>query len=162
MLSDDMGLGDLPEATPGDSSLPPEKQHALTLVWEEYKFRQAHYWSSFNRFSLAIIAIQIFPYLRPEVVKPLGTMVVVFPSLALLLTIFCTWLLGAEYERLRVVKASYDKLMKSYVKREYIPEGLWQWVFTRRVGTTTTLAFIIGMTLLSIVSAVLLLNFFLQ
>jgi hypothetical protein len=48
---------------------------------------------------------------KPDVVKPLGKLVLVFPVVGILLSLACCWFLGAEYQRLRMVRQKYDELL---------------------------------------------------
>ena len=49
-----------------------EDKDILACLWEEVKVRQEHYWSRFNRFALAIITINVVPYVKPELGGQLG------------------------------------------------------------------------------------------
>ena len=86
-----------------------EDKDILACLWEEVKVRQEHYWSSFNRFALAIITINVVPYVKPELGGQLGLIVVAFPATSILISLVCTWFLGSEYQRLRMVRNAYDE-----------------------------------------------------
>jgi len=132
-------------------------------LWDELTFRQSHYWSSFNRFSLAIIVINISPYIRPEIAEPLEEMIYVFPFIALIISIVCTWYLGAEYQRLNMVRKAYNKVI-GYA--EIVPrmptDGLWNKFVAKKMGAMTTFTFGVGFSGISILNYVVLLNFPIQ
>ena len=52
---------------------------ALNLHWDNYKMRQAHYWQSLNRFTLAIITLWAVPYVKPDLFNSLGKLILFFP-----------------------------------------------------------------------------------
>ena len=131
---------------------------AIKLLWEEYKLRQTHYWSSFNRFALSILTISVIPYIKPDIVKPLGKVIVVFPIVAFILSIGCTWLLSAEYQRLRMVREKYDELLTPEFQPSPMPrETFWEKIVEKRIGITTSLMFGLGFTFLSLINTIVLL-----
>ena len=91
------------------------------MLWDEYKLRQTHYWSSFNRFSLAIITITVIPYVKTEIVGQLENMIYLFPIVAIFITWFCSWLLWAEYQRLSGVRKQIDALLPKAWERPKFP-----------------------------------------
>ena len=126
-------------------------------LWDDLKFRQSHYWSSFNRFSLAIILINISPYIRPEVAEPLGKMIFAFPMTALLLSIICTWYLGAEYQRLRMLREAYERILQYGDIVPRMPKnGIWNKLVSLRMGATTSVTFGAGFSIVSIINYIVL------
>lgn len=123
------------------------------LLWEQYKLLQQHYWKSLAQYSVAIITLWAIPYSYPKIVSMIGTFVFFFPSIACFLSIVSTWHLGAEYQRLRVVKEQFNDLQK----REYnivfsFPSKYWwERLFGRRIGTTITFIFLCGFLGVSII-----------
>lgn len=132
---------------------------ATRLLWDEYKLRQTHYWGSFNRYALTIITISVIPYIKPDLVEPLGMMVLVFPAVGLMLSLACCWLLGAEYQRLRMVRERYDELLTDQFQPPRMPiEGLWNRLVAQRIGNVTSLMFGLGLSLFEVVNSLLLLK----
>jgi hypothetical protein len=135
----------------------PSGIEATKLLWEEYKLRQTHYWSSFNRYALSVITISVIPYVKPDVVKPLDELVLVFPVVGILLSLACCWLLGAEYQRLRMVRQKYDELLTKRFQPTRMPQdGLWDRLVAHRIGKFTSLVFGLGLSIFEVVNALLL------
>ena len=135
----------------------PSWTEATKLLWEEYKLRQTHYWSSFNRYALAVITISVIPYVKLDIVQPLGKMVLVFPVIGVLLSLACCWVLGAEYQRLRMVRQKYDELLtKRYEPPRMPQDGKWDRLVAHRIGKVTSLTFGFGLSVFEVVNALLL------
>lgn len=127
------------------------KNEATKLLWEEYQLRYTNWWSMFNRFSLAILTITVIPYVKPDILKPLGMLIIAFPAISLLLTMVCTWLLGAEYQRLDMVRQKYDTLLTEKYQPVRLPTKTWlQRLLAKRIGTQIVLLFWAGFMLVSI------------
>jgi hypothetical protein len=136
-------------------------EDAIKLLWEEYKLRYSNYWGSFNRYSLAILTITVIPYIKPDNVKPLEELVIAFPVIAILLTIICSWLLGAEYQRLDMVRKKYDNLLTKKYRPVRLPKKTFiERLFAKRIGTRTTLVFFFGFLLISLINFFVLLKVF--
>ncbi len=136
-----------------------EEKDILACLWQEVKLRQEHYWSSFNRFALAIITINIVPYLKPELGDQLGRLIAVLPATSVLISLVCTWLLGSEYQRLRMVRNAYDDRVNRICSIPRMPLDTWlERLVARRIGSWTSVLFGIGFTALSLanIAAVLL------
>ena len=130
-----------------------DESEVLGRLWEEYKLRQEHYWSSFNRFGFAIVTINIVPYLMPDLITQLDTMIALFPASASLLSLVCTVYLGSEYQRLRMVRKAYDDRFLLFGEIPRMPlETWWERLVARRIGSATTVLFGIGLTLFSILN----------
>ena len=122
-----------------------KKEDAIKLLWDEYKMRYTNFWGLFNRFSLVILTISVVPYIKADVVKPLDEMILLFPIMAIFLTIACAWLLGAEYWRLDMVRRRYDKLVPKEYQREDLPQtNWWEKQFAKRIGTRMVIIFLVG------------------
>jgi hypothetical protein len=118
-----------------------QEHEVIKIFWEDYKMRQAHYWSSLTRFTLAIITLWVLPYIRPDVVRLLGLLVLIFPAIALLLSVASFWLLGAEYQRLQAVKRRIEGFSDGVFKLTYPSERWWHKFFGAPIGTITTWVF---------------------
>ena len=130
---------------------------AATIRWEEFTLRQQHYWSSFHRFALAIITINVVPYVKPELSTQLGTLVIVFPFTAFLLSLATTWLLHAEYQRLQMVRQCYDALLRGVAPIPPMPrERWWQRLAAFPIGLVTSLLFGVGFTFFSVLNGIVL------
>lgn len=143
--------------TPGEHRRAPLKaEEALNYVWEDYKLRQTHYWASVNRFGLAIIALLVVPHVQLNNAPALKGNLWFLPLVGLALSVAASWLLGAEYQRLRSAKQMYEQLLTGeYTPRH--PRGRFvYWVFGRSIGIATTLLFSLGFVTLSIVDFVML------
>ena len=140
-----------------------ERKDILSFLWDEYQLRQQHYWSTFNRFGLAIVTINIVPYVKPDILAPLGSLALVFPFTSLVLSIVSTWLLGAEYQRLRMVRQKYDELLGEDGKIPRMPLKTWR---DRRVatpiGSLIAIMFGLGFTAFSLLNAVVLWLYFIH
>lgn len=139
-----------------------EKQ-MLNFLWQDLRFRQEHYWSSFNRFSLAIIMVNIAPYFRPEHIPTLNSLVLVFPSLGLFMAAICAWYLGGEYQRLRMVRIAYDRVVENFCQIPRMPTGWWwEKLIALPIGSSTSAIFGIGLTLVSLTNGLILFNRFVR
>jgi hypothetical protein len=132
-----------------------EPREAIHYLWEEYKMRQAHYWASFNRFALAIITVLVIPYIKPENVESFGRSILFLPIFGLILSLTSTWLLGAEYQRLRSAKDRYvDLLAEDYKPKYPVAKNLLQriyfTIFGLPIGYITVSMFGFGLSALSI------------
>lgn len=116
------------------------KQEILRFLWEEIKLRQEQYWSSFNKFGLVIITTSFAPYLWPNIANEYGNSVLIFPVASLVLTFVCTWYLGAEYQRLSMVRKAYEDLLFKECKIPRMPRNsLWEKLVAVRIGSTTSI-----------------------
>ena len=120
------------------------------IYWEEYKYRHEHYWKSFFKFSFAALFLNILPFAYPEKMVALKRFLIVFPLVSLGLSIFSTWLLAAEYERMRVIYKKFDEIKTKEFK--YIRFNLsgCKRILKLRIGTVVTILFLLGFSLMSI------------
>ena len=128
-----------------------EKREILSFLWEEIKLRQEQYWSSFNKFGLVIITISFAPYLWPDIANQYGDSVLIFPVASLILTFVCTWYLGAEYRRLRMVRKAYENLLFEECTVPRMPlNSLWDKLVALRIGLATSVIWGICFTAVSL------------
>ena len=132
-----------------------DNKDILSFLWDEFQLRQRHYWRSFNRFGLAIVAINVVPYVKPDILAPLGSFVLIFPFTSLVLSIVSTWLLAAEYQRLRMVYQKYDELLSEECKIPRMPlTTWWERRVAEHIGSSISILFGVGFSAFSLVSAV--------
>lgn len=116
-----------------------DRNDTLNHLWEEIKFRQEHYWSSFNKFGLVNITVMVIPFIRPEIVELLGKAVIIFPSISLILSCICMWYLAAEYQRLRMVRRKYEEILSEDCMIPRMPrETRWERMIAARIGSRTS------------------------
>jgi hypothetical protein len=82
----------------------------------------------------------------------------VFSTIALLLSLASTWLLGAEYQRLRTAKEQHERLIGDEFKLLLPKDTWWQRRFGAPIGYVTILLFGFGFSLLSLTGMILLLR----
>ena len=134
-----------------------EDNAILACLWEEIKLRQEHYWSSFNRFAVAIITINVVPYVQPDLVGTLGSIVLAFPIVSLAMATVCTWFLGAEYQRLRMVRNAYDDRIAKHCSVPRMPrKTLWDRLVAKRIGSATSILWGVGLAGLSVINLLIL------
>jgi hypothetical protein len=127
-----------------------DEKDVLSFLWKEYEVRQRHYWSVFERFSLAIVAINIAPYVNSDL-RCLGKIILLFPCAAFLLTLLSSWLLGAEYQRLRMVYKAYEEKLPAKIPR--MPLGTWlERLVAKPIGSKIAGFFGIGLSAFSLLS----------
>jgi hypothetical protein len=119
------------------------------LLWSEYKYRHEVYWKSLYLWGGGAIAIQIAPFLKPEL-RTLVEAIFIFPVLGLIISLIGAWHLSAESERLGAVGRKYDELRGD----EYLPERLYrndkrtwyQQAAMEPLGKAVTFLFTFGLT----------------
>jgi hypothetical protein len=77
-------------------------------------------------------------------------------DLALFLSFFSAWLLGAEQRRFAMVNAKYDDLRKEYLPPRMPRKGLVDKLFAARVGAWVVLFYVVSLALGSIAEGILL------
>lgn len=134
-----------------------EKKDVIDVLWVDIKSRQEHYWASFNRFSLAIIMVNIAPFLKPDIIEKLDSLILVFPVLGFFMAAIGCWYLGGEYQRLRMLRSAHETLMREFVEIPRMPlVTLWDRIVEKPIGPLASGIFGIGLTLISVINAVLL------
>ena len=126
----------------------------VDLLWDEFKFRQSHWWSIANKFGLAIIATLLLPYVQPAILERLGRATLILPAFGLAFSLAATWILGAEYQRVRAVRAKLAALTPDDMKLDFPSVTWYERLFGRSIGHATTLIFLMGFTFLCIADAV--------
>ncbi len=123
------------------------------LYWEEWKYRHDVYWKSLNLWGGAVIFLLIGPYTGAVNLTDLGYYVFVFPALAFLLSLFAGWQLAAEYARIvNVTKSLRDELPVYVIE----PTTRREKILFYSIGKVVTRAFVLGLSALSIVDAIIL------
>jgi hypothetical protein len=123
-----------------------------------FELRQQHYWKTFDRLGLVIVAINIVPYVKPDIRVLLGKLVLAFPIASLALSLFSSWLLGAEYQRLRMVYKQYERILGPEIPR--MPrDRWWEKLCANPIGLRIALFFGAGLSSFSLASAFFLWKF---
>jgi len=87
-------------------------------------------------------------------VKTLGRTVLLLPAFAFVLALASSWILGAEYQRVRAVRSKLNELIPSDLVVSF-PSGTWyEKLFAYPIGHVTTLIFLLGFSLLAAADAV--------
>jgi hypothetical protein len=126
-----------------------EQVEMAKLYWEEFSYRHAHYWSMFFRFAFAILFMLAFPFIHPEEVQYFKRYTAIFPMIAILLSLAASWLLAAEYERIRATYQKYSELRSAKYNPPEISERGARKLLRMRIGTVVTLFFLFGLLSLS-------------
>jgi len=130
---------------------------ALKLLWEEVKYRHDTYWNSFFKWGSAIIIVSIIPWIKPELITQLGKLIIVFPVIAFLLSIFAAWHLLSEYARLLKVMQKYRLVQGPYQPKQISGSDLILPKFWMQpIGVVVVLTMLLGITFLSIINVILL------
>jgi hypothetical protein len=132
-----------------------ENEKAAALLWDEWKYRHDLFWRSLYRYAGSVITLWIIPFLKPEVFKPFPAATLLFPVLALFLSVFSAWLLGAEQRRFAMVNAKYDELRQEFLPPRMPKEGLVDKLFAARVGAYVVLFYVLSLAIGSIVDGIL-------
>jgi hypothetical protein len=91
-----------------------DESQAIDLLWDEWKYRHALFWTFLFRWAGAVVTLWVIPFLKPEIFTPVPKLALVFPALAFALTLFSTWLLGAEQRRFAMVNQKYEELRRDH------------------------------------------------
>ncbi|MCP4372316.1 MAG: hypothetical protein GY797_30060 [Deltaproteobacteria bacterium] len=127
---------------------------SLELLWDDFKFRQTHWWSIANRFALAIIAVLILPFAHPKILTELGRATIILPAFGFVFSLAATWILGAEYQRVKAVRSRFIELAPEDIKLKY-PDSKWyERLFGQSIGYISAMIFLIGFTSLSVIDAI--------
>ena len=130
---------------------PDEKLELLKLQYEEFKYRHELFWKLFFRFSLAILFLLGLPYAYPDKVKDFKSLIVFLPFAAIITTLFCYWLLSAEYQRLAAVSKLLNDLKPDGYKPYHLdPNIRFAKLLNRPVGQTVADVFAGGFLILAI------------
>jgi hypothetical protein len=78
-----------------------DEEQAIQLLWEEWKYRHDLFWRLLFRWAGAVITLWIIPFIKPEVFKPFPRTALLFPVVALFVTVFSAWgaLVGTDTVR---------------------------------------------------------------
>lgn len=79
------------------------------------------------------------------------------PITAFIIALLCTWYLGAEDQRLRMVRSAYYKTLSDDCVIPRMPTtNWWEKLIAIRIGTAITVIFGLCLTILSFINAVFL------
>jgi hypothetical protein len=122
-------------------------------IWREWEYRHRSLWAAYWRWGGLLVAISLVPYVKPDVLEPLGKAAMVFPVVTFGGTLLATILLGAEYSRVAAVSQELRRA------RGWWPQvrshGLGR-IFSVSIGWLAVSAFAVGLTLLSVGNALVL------
>lgn len=93
---------------------------ALNSLWEWRKYRNQAFWKAFYVFGALAIALSLIPYLFPDLIQKLGLVILVFPLMACLLSLFATYIIAVLYKLYKQVDKRYWNLLGRF-KPEDIP-----------------------------------------
>ena len=97
-------------ATSSEHPIPPLE--AAKLMLDAWKFRQAHCWTSLQRYYLAAVLVSALPYaLNNEQRKLLEGWLWALPALGGILGLAAVWHYGAEYMRCNPLGATFTRLL---------------------------------------------------
>jgi hypothetical protein len=96
--------------------MPPaiSKVEAAKLLLDGWKFRQAHCWTSLQRYYVAAVLVSAIPFvLNDEQRGLLQDWLGAFPIMGLLLGVAAVWQFGAEYIRCNPLNRAFLDLLES-------------------------------------------------
>ena len=138
-----------PAAADGVTALAKQDFDKAKVLLDAWKFRQAHCWTSLQRYSIAAVAVSIVPYVKPDLVTQLGPAIFVFPGLGLIIGLATVWLFGAEYVRCYPVHNAFLQHVDEADLGKPHQVG-WKKVFDHSIGWNTVKALLLGFLILGI------------
>ncbi|HEX5727085.1 MAG TPA: hypothetical protein VFX98_16530 [Longimicrobiaceae bacterium] len=114
------------------------------LLFEEWRLRQEHFWSSLFRWGGVVVALTIVPYLKPELATQLQGAVLLFPCLAAFMGLFGAWHLASEYARQRVVAAMLDEVRQHFTPPWTFGRKWWHRPLQLSVGWAAPVVMLVG------------------
>jgi hypothetical protein len=97
--------------------------------------------------------------LFPAISNEFKNSILIFPIAALILTLVCTWYLGAEYQRLRMVRKAYEDILFTECSIPRMPRhSLWDKFVAIRIGSATSIIWGFCFTAVSVFNLIVLLN----
>jgi len=93
---------------------------AINSIWEWRKYRNQAFWKAFYVFGALAITLSLIPYLLPDLINKLGLVILVFPIMACLVSIFATYIIAVLYKLYKQVDKKYWNLLGRF-KPEDIP-----------------------------------------
>jgi hypothetical protein len=130
-----------------------EEKQAIQLFWEEWKYRHDLFWRLLFRWAGAVITLWIIPFVKPEVFKPFPRTALLFPVVALFVTIFSAWVLWSEQIRFDAINKKFKEM-----RQPYSPPTISGTLGARSVGKSLVLLYAISFVGLTGVVFVLLLR----
>jgi len=103
------------------------EKNLVDMLWDEWKYRNALYWSTFYRFGFIVLFVSFIPYVYPQVISHLGRLVVVFPVAGGLISLFAAWLLDAEAARFSYVTKTLDIHRGDFKAKRFPTDGSIVW-----------------------------------
>jgi hypothetical protein len=97
---------------------------AIQMLWKWRKYRNEAFWSSMYRLGTASIALSMLPYLLPDLSGKLGSAVLVFPSMAALLSLVGAYLMIVQYMLYKLVDRKYRAVLGKYNPGDIPETGL--------------------------------------
>ena len=123
----------------------------LKLKFEEFKYRHELFWKLFFSFSLAILFLLALPYAYPDKVAEFKRLIIFLPLAAAIVTVFCYWLLSAEYQRLASVRRQLTDLTpESYKPYPLATHTKFAKLLNRPVGQVVVNVFFVGFLTLAV------------
>lgn len=136
-----------------------ENKELINMLWEEWKYRNTHFWQLFYRFGFIILFVSFIPYVYPEIVIKLEKLVIAFPVAGGLLSIFAAYLLDAEAARFSSVGNKINEFRGKYKPGDFPSSGcIWK-LRNIRLGYFIPIIFALLLVLLSILNGYVLLEF---
>jgi len=77
------------------------------FLWDEYRYRHEHCWNLVFKITAAVVAILIIPYIKPDITRSLGMLILALPSTAIGLVLFSYFRLDRELDVLAKVKKAH-------------------------------------------------------
>lgn len=80
------------------------------LLYDEWKFRQAHLWRLLGFYGIAAVFVSIGPYLLEDIRGAIGYWALAFPVYGLIVAGVVLWLFRREYEQMSPILTAYRAL----------------------------------------------------
>ena len=82
------------------------------LIWDEYKYRHKHIWTTVFTVTIAATAIAIIPYSQQELAKIIKQQILVLPAVAVALIVFSLFRMWREIKIFDKIKETHRNLQK--------------------------------------------------
>jgi hypothetical protein len=79
------------------------------FLWDEYRYRHEHCWNLVFKITAAVVGILIIPYIRPDITRSVGRLILALPLTAIGLVVFSFFRLNRELDVLARVKKVHRK-----------------------------------------------------
>lgn len=111
------------------------------IHWKNYEMRQAHFWQSFNRLTFAMVTLWSIPFIYPKLFEILEFFILLFPLIAIFLSVVGRLILAAEYKRLRRVLSKINQMTPRSYRVDF--SGLKEGIVGRLMIKVVCLCFIL-------------------